>query len=103
VQLACLARPADAERLAELLLRETPTLGVRWQSMRRVAADRDTVRVATPWGEVSVKRKLLDGGVAGAAPEFEDCAAIARAHGVPLAEVYRAALAALESHDERAG
>jgi uncharacterized protein (DUF111 family) len=41
--------------------------------------------------------------VAGAAPEFEDCAAIARAHGVPLAEVYRAALAALESHDERAG
>jgi uncharacterized protein (TIGR00299 family) protein len=103
VQLACLARPADAERLAELLLRETPTLGVRWQSMRRVAAGRDSVRVATPWGEVSVKRKLLDGRVAGAAPEFEDCAAIARAHGVPLAEVYRAALAALESHDERAG
>jgi uncharacterized protein (TIGR00299 family) protein len=95
VQLACLARPADAERLAALLLRETPTLGVRYGALRRMAASRDSVRVATPWGEVRVKRKLLDGAVAGAAPEYDDCAALARAQGLPLATVYEAALAAL--------
>jgi uncharacterized protein (DUF111 family) len=92
VQLACLARPEQADALAALILRETPTLGVRWSPAERLAAARDWVQAATPWGPVRVKRKLLDGQVAGAAPEYEDCAAIARAHGVPLADVYAAAL-----------
>ncbi|MCU0494380.1 MAG: LarC family nickel insertion protein [Chloroflexaceae bacterium] len=94
LQLACLARPADVEALARLILRETPTLGVRWQTMERLAADRATVEVATPWGQVRLKQKLLDGAVVASSPEYDDCAALARAHGVPLAEVYAAALAA---------
>ncbi len=95
VQLSCLARPERAEALAALILRETPSLGVRWSAAERLAAGRDWVRAATPWGEVRVKRKLLDGRAVGAAPEYEDCAALARAHGVPLAQVYAAALGAL--------
>lgn len=94
LMLSALCRPADLERLAGLVLRETPTLGVRWSSVERTAAPRDQLAVATPWGQVRVKRKLLDGAVAGAAPEYEDCAALARAHGVPLAQVYAAALRA---------
>jgi uncharacterized protein (TIGR00299 family) protein len=92
VQLACLARPEQAEPLAELILRETPSLGVRWSPAERLAASRDWVEAATPWGVVRVKRKLIDGRVAGAAPEYEDCAAVARANDVPLADVYAAAL-----------
>jgi uncharacterized protein (TIGR00299 family) protein len=94
VLLAALARPEQAEALARLMLRETPSLGVRWSPAERLAAARDWVSAATPWGTVRVKRKLIDGAVAGAAPEYEDCAAIARANGVPLAEVYAAALRA---------
>jgi hypothetical protein len=93
-QLGCLARPADAAALAALLLRETPTLGVRWETMQRLVAAREVVSVATPWGPVRLKRKLLDGAIAGSAPEYEDCAALARAHQVPLAQVYAAALQA---------
>lgn len=97
VQLACLARPEQADALAALLLRETPTLGVRWSHVERRAAERDWVEAPTPWGVVRVKRKLIDGTVAGAAPEYEDCAAIARAYNLPLAQVYAAALRAVSS------
>jgi uncharacterized protein (TIGR00299 family) protein len=96
VLLACLARPEQAEAMAAIILRETPSLGVRWSPAERLAAGRDWVEAATPWGPVRVKRKLLGDAVAGAAPEYEDCAAIARAHGLPLAEVYAAALRAIQ-------
>jgi uncharacterized protein (TIGR00299 family) protein len=95
VLLACLARPEQAEAMAAIILRETPSLGVRWSPVERLAAGRDWVQAATPWGPVRVKRKLLGEEVAGAAPEYEDCAALARAHGVPLAHVYAAALRAI--------
>jgi uncharacterized protein (TIGR00299 family) protein len=93
-QLACLARPADVARLTEIILRETPSLGVRWSLVGRHAAGRDSLPVETPWGAVRVKRKLIAGQVAGGAPEYEDCAALARASGAPLADIYRAALRA---------
>ncbi len=89
--LSVLARPADAERLTALLLRETPTLGVRRQVLARRKAARRVRRVETPWGEVRVKVKLLDGEEISASPEYEDCARLAAAHGVPLMAVMEAA------------
>ncbi|MCX7790939.1 MAG: nickel pincer cofactor biosynthesis protein LarC [Chloroflexaceae bacterium] len=103
LQLACLARPEQVADLASLMLRETPSLGVRWSPVERQAADRDWITAATPWGAVRVKRKLLDGVVAGLAPEYEDCATLARANNLPLAQVYAAALRAAEALEEDAG
>ncbi|MCS6881124.1 MAG: nickel pincer cofactor biosynthesis protein LarC [Oscillochloridaceae bacterium] len=97
LHLACLARAEQVTTLAELMLRETPSLGVRWSPVERQAAARDWVMASTPWGAVRVKRKLLNGAVAGLAPEYEDCAAIARAHNIPLAQVYAAAVRAAET------
>lgn len=94
VQLACLSRPADVERLARLVVRETPTLGVRWEPMERLAAERRSLTVETPWGQVRLKQKLLDGRVVASTPEYEDCAALARRARVPLALVYKVALEA---------
>ncbi|MBA3824420.1 MAG: DUF111 family protein [Ktedonobacterales bacterium] len=82
-----IARPADAERLAALLVRETPTLGVRLQTMQRLIAARQSVTVASPLGPVAVKLKLLAGQVVAAAPEYDDCARIATTTGLPLGEV----------------
>lgn len=91
-QLACLAYPADVEGLAQIMLRETPTLGVRWEPMQRLIADRSSVETTTPWGNVRLKQKILDGAVVTSAPEYDDCATLARAHNVPLAQVFLAAL-----------
>ena len=92
--LSVLCRPEDAPDLAALILRETPTLGVRYHAESRFKAGREVRRVETPWGTVRVKLKLLEGQVISASPEYEDCAALAREAGVPLAEVMAAARAA---------
>ena len=79
-----------------LLMRETTTLGVRRRAVERHVAEREVVRVETPHGPVRVKVKRWDGQVCGAAPEYEDCARIARKSGVPLREVYAMAVHAFD-------
>jgi hypothetical protein len=85
-----LGRPEDGARLAELVLEHTSALGARVQTIERVVAQRSVRCVATPWGEVRVKVKHL-GARELVAPEYEDCARVARDAGVPLRAVYDAA------------
>ena len=94
VRVTVVARVRDARGLAETLLRETTTFGVRLRTERRLVLDREHVEVRTPWGEVRVKVGRLAGEVLQAAPEYEDCARVADSAGVALKEVYEAALAA---------
>lgn len=98
VQLSVLARPEEAEALTRLLLNETPTLGVRWHLWSRTKAGREVREVATPWGTVRVKAKLWQGREA-LAPEYDDCARLAAAHGVPLHQVMDAARQAAMATD----
>lgn len=87
--------PASLETaLADLLLRETTTLGVRVHAVRRHEALREQRTLDTRYGPVRIKLKLLDGEIWGAMPEYDDCLAAAEAAGVPVRLVYEAALAA---------
>jgi hypothetical protein len=90
VLLRVLARPDDGERLTALLLEHTSALGARLAPLDRLIARRAERTVATPWGEVRVKLKLL-GERSVVAPEYEDCARVARAARVTLRQVYDAA------------
>ena len=65
------------------------TLGVRRRAVERHVCERAVVCVQTPLGTAPVKRKRWRGEDLGAAPEYEDCARLAREHGVALREVYR--------------
>ena len=91
VVFSVLCRPADSASLRAVMLRETRTLGVRWQIIRRDTAERRFDNVQTPWGPVRCKLKLLDGRVHSAKPEFGDCAELARKHGIALVRVVGAA------------
>ena len=91
--LSALVVPERAARIAEVMLQETTTLGVRMLPVGRMVAERHVETVQTPYGAVRLKIKHL-GERRIPAPEYEDCAACAREHHVPLAEVYRAALQA---------
>jgi pyridinium-3,5-bisthiocarboxylic acid mononucleotide nickel chelatase len=97
VKLSVLARPEDQARLAGLLLEETPTLGVRHQALSRTVAGREMRAVETPWGRVQVKVKLLAGRPVAFAPEYDDCARLAAAAGVPLGQVMEAARQAAQA------
>jgi uncharacterized protein (TIGR00299 family) protein len=78
----------------EVLFAETTTLGLRRYSVERRKLQRRPHTVSTPWGPVQGKLAWSEGRPAIFAPEYEDCARIARSHGVPLRQVYQAALAA---------
>ena len=82
--------PVDLEdKAARLILRETSTLGVRVRPVSRYEADRKIVTVTTTLGQVSVKAKIMDGGVIAVTPEYEDCRTIALDKGMPLPDVLR--------------
>jgi pyridinium-3,5-bisthiocarboxylic acid mononucleotide nickel chelatase len=92
--LAALA-PADRrDAVIAAILRETTTIGVRFDPVERRILPRDLVEVQTPYGPIRVKVARDGGAVVNAAPEHDDCVAAARRHGVPLKQVYAAAQAA---------
>jgi hypothetical protein len=94
-QIQVLYPPALREPVLTVLLREVPTLGVRFQTWRRWVLPRRVQSVPTPWGEIAGKVAEFDGRTR-FTPEFEACRAIALQHRVPLPEVYRAAQRAWE-------
>lgn len=93
--LTILCKPGTEQAFADLLFRETSTLGVRTRRESRIILRRDFVTVETPYGAIRVKRATTAQGEArNLAPEFEDCRAAAERANVPLKEVQQAALRA---------
>jgi hypothetical protein len=88
--LGVICPPGKAAELAEIVLAETTSLGVRMTTADRLITKRRAGVVTTPYGDVRVKVKQIAGREI-ASPEYDDCARLAREHGVPIAEVYRAA------------
>lgn len=97
VLVAIVAPPERAPAMADLLFRETPTLGVRVRVSDRWILDREVRTVRTPYGPVRVKLGLRGDEVVNAVPEFESVRAAAARRGVPVKRVMRAAAAAVES------
>ncbi len=92
--LSVIARADQEDVLANLILHETTTLGLRVQQLRRHEAGREVRMVHTEHGEIAVKVKLLDGQAVSAAPEYESCRRVAAERGMPISAVYQAALRA---------
>ena len=55
------APPEQREALADIVFRETTTIGVRYQDMQRECLDREIVTVDTPLGAVRFKVARRDG------------------------------------------
>src|SRR6266581_3662877 len=92
--LQVLARPDSAEVLSRIIFQETTTIGIRRHSVNRTTLDREFVEVETAHGRVRIKVSRLDGEIVNFAPEYEDCARIAREKGVALKRVQADALRA---------
>jgi len=87
--LRVIARPADQERLAEIVFAETSTAGMRLYTAERRVRARQMVEVDLGYGKVNVK--VTESGVA---PEFEECRVLAESTGKPLKQVMADAVAA---------
>ena len=87
VMLAFLSDEEAAGRLADILLAETGTLGVRRHTVTRRELARRSIIVDTPWGPADVK-EVDRFGRRDRIPEFEACRRIAERTGLPLREVW---------------
>lgn len=84
--------PAHADRLGQVLLQHTSTIGVRTYPVSRLMLPRTGRTVSTRYGAIALKVAALPGGEERIAPEYADCQRAAREHGVPAARVYEEAL-----------
>lgn len=92
--LTVLTAPASSAAMQALLLRETPTLGLRIRQDQRLILSREHVSVDTNYGPIRIKLGYAGEEQRNAAPEYEDCKATALKHNTPLKLVQQAAIAA---------
>ena len=83
--------PERRDMLADVVFRETTTIGIRYQEMSRLCLDREIQPVDTAYGVVRFKVARKDGAVVNAQPEFEDLVRLAAEQGVPIKMVQAAA------------
>jgi pyridinium-3,5-bisthiocarboxylic acid mononucleotide nickel chelatase len=84
--LRVLAEPAAAHGLKHCLLSETTAIGLRFRLEQRLTLPRQKGVVATPWGEIAVKKVETPSGPM-LYPEYESCRVAARNHDVPLVRI----------------
>lgn len=82
VLLRVIVDPKDEDALAQVIFAETPTIGLRVLSASRQVRVRSFEEVDLGYGKVRIK---ITGD--GAAPEFEDCRALAESTGKPLRQI----------------
>jgi len=85
--LSILTGETEMDRIMGILFSETTTLGVRITHVARRKTLREPRIIDTEFGPVKVKVATVE-GVERIAPEYEECARIARAHHIPLLKVY---------------
>jgi uncharacterized protein (TIGR00299 family) protein len=84
--LSVLARHEDVSQIADAMLRETTTSGVRFTEAERIKLPRVAIEVETRYGKVKVK--VFDLGTKRrCAPEYDDCLRVSLAANVSIDEV----------------
>jgi hypothetical protein len=89
VTLSVLCAPDKIHVVEHLLFTETTTLGVRCYEVKKTLLDRRAETIDTEWGQVRIKEAYYHGEKLRSKPEYDDCAAIARKHGISIEKVYR--------------
>ncbi len=99
IRISVLCETTETDRIADVLFSETSTFGLRVERIERIKLRRRIERVSTSWGPVRIKIGSW-GDKLKASPEYEDCAALARAHGVPLTHVMDSARSAWSAQND---
>jgi pyridinium-3,5-bisthiocarboxylic acid mononucleotide nickel chelatase len=92
--LTVVVAPEKRPAIADVIFRETTTIGLRHYDVDRECLDREIVKIETAIGTVRFKVARRNGRVVNAVPEFEDCAKLAAANNVSVKEVQAIAVQA---------
>ena len=92
--LTVIAPPEKRSQMADVIFRETTTIGLRHSEVERECLAREIVVVETPLGTVRFKIARRDGRIVNATPEFDDCTKLAAANNLSVKEVQTIAIQA---------
>jgi pyridinium-3,5-bisthiocarboxylic acid mononucleotide nickel chelatase len=84
VLLSVLCKPPEASKMADLIFRETTTLGLRLSNCKRWILDREFQEMETEFGMVRLKIGRLHGQIVNWSPEYEDLKRHSERLGLPL-------------------
>jgi len=79
----------EENNIAEMIFKETSTLGIRRETVNRYCLDREKQLLKLPYGEIEIKVAKLDGDIVNSSPEYESCKKLAKKTGKPLKDIYR--------------
>ncbi|MBM4261924.1 MAG: nickel pincer cofactor biosynthesis protein LarC [Deltaproteobacteria bacterium] len=82
--LSVICAPNELDKLSQLLLQETTTIGIRYYPVRRLILKRQSKTVSTRYGSVRVKAVTQPNGSERVAPEYDDLKKLATAKKIPI-------------------
>jgi uncharacterized protein (TIGR00299 family) protein len=74
--------------IEEVFWLNSSTFGLRSYKVAKSMLCRETVKVKTKHGEITVKRGYLNGRIIKSKPEYEDCKRLAKEKGVSIKQIY---------------
>ncbi len=86
-KLCVICYPELVNRIAEFLMRETTSIGLRWRIDERLKAEREIKEVPTRFGPIKFKVARLGKTVVNVVPEYDECKRVALERQIPLKEV----------------
>ncbi|MCK4466242.1 MAG: nickel pincer cofactor biosynthesis protein LarC [Bacteroidales bacterium] len=87
IKISVLCSPDQMNKVKELLFIETTTLGLRTYKVDKTALERKLSKLATDYGEVTIKSCYYQNKLLHSKPEYEDCKQIAKERNIPIREV----------------
>ena len=85
--LSVICLPDAVGTVADILMRETTTIGLRWRVENRIKARREIRHIQTVHGPIPVKLAISNGRIINLTPEYDDCMRVAKKKNIPLKQV----------------
>jgi len=88
IKLTIIAPDYAINNLADIIFKETTSIGVRTYQVEKIMLPREIIDIDTPWGDVRVKVSYIN-GTPKIMPEYDDCRVIAEKTGLSIQDIMR--------------
>lgn len=78
----------DFDRIQNIILKETTTIGIRYREEKRIELEREIIDIDTKYGKIKAK-KVSHNGEEYIYPEYESMRKLAEERDIPLKELYK--------------
>lgn len=87
-KLTVICKIEDFEKMQNIIIKETTTIGIRYREEKRVELEREFIEMDTEYGKVKAK-KVRHNGEEYIYPEYESIRELAEKNNIPLKNLYK--------------